>query len=237
MQTISKKFDFEAAHILWNHPGKCSRLHGHSYKVNIEVTGEVMLETGFVLDFADLKNIVRPIIERFDHRCLNWFIQYPSAENIACHIAHELYGLLGLGGPKPKDSYTRLVVTVHETDGCWAKWDSQEIGALQRFDEDLDKQTGKPTYSAGWREPQVYGNIVDVPTAIAEMEYAYQHDIEQAMRHGAQLAQLKLYRDSLGKPGEAYQELMAFIGKNPAPGGDEKAQGRSNVAEERIIER
>lgn len=69
---IIKSFRFEAAHTLAEVPKghKCSRLHGHSYKVDIHVTGPVN-STGWVMDFAAVKKTVEPLIDSLDHRCLD----------------------------------------------------------------------------------------------------------------------------------------------------------------------
>lgn len=64
---ISKEFTFEASHILPNHPGKCSNLHGHSWRLIVYVEGKTDKETGMVADYADLKAGVQPIIDDLDH--------------------------------------------------------------------------------------------------------------------------------------------------------------------------
>ena len=70
---LTKKFDFEAAHCLENYDGKCSRLHGHSYKFFVTVKGvpetdKTSPKLGMVMDFGLLKRIVNEeIIEKFDH--------------------------------------------------------------------------------------------------------------------------------------------------------------------------
>ena len=70
---LSHAFSFEASHRLDhlgpNHP--CFPLHGHSYRVTITVEGEVDLVTGFLIDYAELKRIVQPIIKQLDHTHLN----------------------------------------------------------------------------------------------------------------------------------------------------------------------
>ena len=79
-QKISKEYRFEASHYLPNHPGKCARLHGHSYRVVVQVEGEVedsglnhhQADRGMVMDYAELDAIVKPIIERMDHTHLYW---------------------------------------------------------------------------------------------------------------------------------------------------------------------
>src|SRR4051812_24272799 len=108
---LMKEFRFEASHILPKHPGKCHRLHGHSWILRVYVEGKVNPKTGFVLDYADLSSIVKPLIEELDHRHLgSWypdmfnqaFIEedhfvhglpfdfYPSSENLLVWIAQQL---------------------------------------------------------------------------------------------------------------------------------------------------
>lgn len=67
---LTKQYSFEASHILPKHKGKCSRLHGHSWKLFVSVEGPIDLETGFVMDFGDISDAVQPLIERLDHRHL-----------------------------------------------------------------------------------------------------------------------------------------------------------------------
>src|SRR5277367_1595693 len=72
---IRKQFAFEAAHVLPHHQGKCSRLHGHSYRLDVTVEGGLQSEgpaTGMVIDFDELARIVRTaVIDALDHRHLN----------------------------------------------------------------------------------------------------------------------------------------------------------------------
>jgi len=84
---ISKTFWFEAAHRLPNVPAdhKCSKLHGHSYRVIVTVVGQVEQEAGWVMDFAEIKRVVEPIIEKLDHSCLNDIegLENPTSEMLA----------------------------------------------------------------------------------------------------------------------------------------------------------
>ncbi|MCB9750825.1 MAG: 6-carboxytetrahydropterin synthase QueD [Myxococcales bacterium] len=84
---IFKEFTFEAAHRLPNVPEghKCERLHGHSYRVTLHVRGEVGDETGWVQDFADLKQAWRPLHDQLDHRYLNEIegLENPTSEVLA----------------------------------------------------------------------------------------------------------------------------------------------------------
>ena len=70
---IFKEFGFEAAHQLRNLPAehKCARLHGHSFRVEVRVLGEVGDESGWVMDFADISAAWQPLHELLDHRYLN----------------------------------------------------------------------------------------------------------------------------------------------------------------------
>lgn len=77
---IFREFTFEAAHRLPNVPEdhKCARLHGHSYRVEVRVGGEVGEESGWVLDFADVKAAFKPLHAILDHHYLN---EVPGLEN------------------------------------------------------------------------------------------------------------------------------------------------------------
>lgn len=71
--TLFKDFTFEAAHHLPHVPKghKCGRLHGHSFMVRLEITGEVDPHTGWIMDFAELKAAFKPTYDRLDHYYLN----------------------------------------------------------------------------------------------------------------------------------------------------------------------
>jgi len=88
---LRKEYGFEAAHFIYNHPGKCRNLHGHSYKLFVSLEGAVNPETGMIIDFDDLSKVVNEkIIIRMDHRFLNDLIPLSTAENIAVWIWDEL---------------------------------------------------------------------------------------------------------------------------------------------------
>lgn len=90
MITVTKIFTFDAAHHLPFHKGKCKNLHGHTYKLEVTVGGELD-ENGLVIDFGDLKKIVSEnIIEKYDHKNLNDFFKHPTAEIMVGSIALEL---------------------------------------------------------------------------------------------------------------------------------------------------
>jgi 6-pyruvoyltetrahydropterin/6-carboxytetrahydropterin synthase len=91
---IRKQFPFEAAHVLPHHPGKCARLHGHSYRLDVTVEGPLQSSgpaAGMVVDFDDLSSIVRAnVIDELDHRYLNDSIENPTSENIVAWIWQRL---------------------------------------------------------------------------------------------------------------------------------------------------
>lgn len=88
---VRRRFRFEAAHRLPGHAGKCRELHGHSYEVVISVERPVDEHSGMIIDFSDLKQIVRrEVIGKLDHRCLNDLIDNPTAENMADWIWRRL---------------------------------------------------------------------------------------------------------------------------------------------------
>lgn len=92
--TLFKDFTFEAAHRLPHvaQGHKCGRLHGHSFTVRLEVTGEVDAHTGWVIDFAELKAAFKPTWERLDHHYLNDIpgLENPTSEVLAQWIWAEL---------------------------------------------------------------------------------------------------------------------------------------------------
>ena len=114
--TITQAFTFEAAHHLPHVPEthRCRRLHGHSYRVELKLGGEVDPFTGFLVDFFDVESAFQPLLKRLDHFLLNDVegLENPTAENIAVWIFSRV-----------KPALPQLVaVTVFETPMCWAEY-------------------------------------------------------------------------------------------------------------------
>lgn len=111
---VFKVFMVEAAHRLPNVPEghKCARLHGHSFRVEIFVEGAVGAESGWVMDFADVKAAFQPIHDRLDHRYLNEVegLENPTSENLARWIWRRLRPAL--------PGLSRVVVCETCTSGC-----------------------------------------------------------------------------------------------------------------------
>jgi 6-pyruvoyltetrahydropterin/6-carboxytetrahydropterin synthase len=117
---IFKEFTFEAAHRLPHVPEghKCARLHGHSFRVALYVRGEVDPHTGWIMDFADIKTVFKPILDRLDHYYLNEItgLENPTSENIARWIWKEL---------KPQlPELSKIVLHETCTSGCVYEGDS-----------------------------------------------------------------------------------------------------------------
>jgi 6-pyruvoyltetrahydropterin/6-carboxytetrahydropterin synthase len=95
---IYKEFTFEAAHCLPNVPDghKCKRLHGHSFRVEVHVAGPLHPSLGWVMDFADLKAAVKPVVARLDHYYLNDIpgLENPTSEVIARWLWEQLKPVL-----------------------------------------------------------------------------------------------------------------------------------------------
>lgn len=90
---VTKLFTFDAAHKLTNYYGKCERLHGHTYTLEVTLEGDIH-SNGMVIDFVVLKRIVkRHVLEKLDHQYLNDVLENPSAERMAEWIWKQLENL------------------------------------------------------------------------------------------------------------------------------------------------
>ena len=111
---IFKEFTIEAAHWLPNVPEghKCRRLHGHSFRLEIHVSGPLDPHLGWVMDFAEIKTAFKAIEDRIDHRCLNEVegLENPTSENLARWLWANLHPLL--------PALNRIVVRETCTSGC-----------------------------------------------------------------------------------------------------------------------
>lgn len=94
MYIIAYRTHFSASHRVQDYPGKCKNLHGHNWKIKVEVKTDQQDEIGISVDFKELKKIVQPVIEKFDHQYLNDlpFLEgaNPTAEKIAEYLYHEI---------------------------------------------------------------------------------------------------------------------------------------------------
>jgi 6-pyruvoyltetrahydropterin/6-carboxytetrahydropterin synthase len=98
----------DCAHFLPGHK-KCGVLHGHTYKVEVIIEGEN--KTGMIMDFADMKQTIRAVLAKYDHRSLNDFLEYPSVENI-CEMLQKRF--------REKWEFP-FTIRVWEGEGKWAE--------------------------------------------------------------------------------------------------------------------
>ena len=120
MYEVTIETVFSAAHFLKNYQGKCERLHGHNWKVQITVSAAKLDERGLAIDFKELKEIANKFVQKFDHVNLNELPEFkdknPTTENIA-HITFE-----GLEKEVNGEFVRVKRVSVGETDGSWASY-------------------------------------------------------------------------------------------------------------------
>lgn len=138
---VTKEFDFEIAHALWNYDGPCKNIHGHSYKLFVTVAGspiedEMDPQNGMVIDFGDLKQIVREeIVDRLDHAIIlnrkaleevtvdmgqmferKFIVDYqPTCENLVLDFAERIKSRL----PERLELFS---LKLHETGSSFAEW-------------------------------------------------------------------------------------------------------------------
>ena len=111
---IFKEFTIEAAHRLPNVPEghKCARVHGHSFRIEVHVSGPVDERLGWIIDFADIKAAISPVEDALDHRYLNDIagLENPTSENLARWIWHRVAPAL--------PALSKVVVRETCTTGC-----------------------------------------------------------------------------------------------------------------------
>lgn len=138
--TIARSFTLEMAHVLENHKGKCRNIHGHSYTVEVELSGQLCREKGhpaegMLMDYKDLKTLVgQELVEPFDHSLLvhkraalapavsnkafgkTVLLDFrPTCENLASHFAQKIVKVL----PKGIMLYR---LRLYETAQSYAQW-------------------------------------------------------------------------------------------------------------------
>lgn len=138
---LTKQFEFEMAHALYNYDGLCRNIHGHSYKLSVTIIGEPNNDIesskyGMVMDFGLLKQLIKPnIVDKFDHSLVLYknentdFLKtenrlfekvyiidfQPTAENLLIHFADIIKNLL------PAD-IKLFSIKLHETANSYAEW-------------------------------------------------------------------------------------------------------------------
>src|SRR4029077_21285563 len=123
MFEVTVEDTFAAGHYLRNYKGKCENPHGHNYKIRVTLAGAELDKAGLLLDFKDLKEVMKQTIDRLDHQMINdiepFTVLNPSAENLAKYFyddANTRLSKVTNGRVKVKD------VTVFETDVTTARY-------------------------------------------------------------------------------------------------------------------
>ena len=123
MFEVTVEAGFSSGHYLRNYHGKCENPHGHNYRVMVTLAGAELDETGLLLDFKLLKNLLKPIVDRLDHQMINDLAPFtelnPSAENLARYFYDQTslqLQSLTAGRVTIKDC------TIFETDTSFARY-------------------------------------------------------------------------------------------------------------------
>ena len=115
--------EFASAHTLREYPGACSRMHGHNWKVELEVEATSLDEVGMGIDFKKMKAAANEVGDRLDHRYLNDLEPFteinPTAENIAAYMYREISGMLN------SDTIRVKAVTLWETDRACVRYSEE----------------------------------------------------------------------------------------------------------------
>lgn len=134
MILVTKIFQFEACHHLPNYDGKCRNPHGHSYKLEVTVFGDMNKtegdpKEGMLIDFGVLKTIVNEkVVDKYDHQDLNKFFKVPTAELMVESIAFDIIAALPLG------VYLKSC-KLWETTTSYAEWNCLDGG--RRLEKDV----------------------------------------------------------------------------------------------------
>ena len=126
MYTISVQAHYDAAHFLKNYEGKCQRLHGHRYVVDVALRTEELDESGIAFDFVDLKRELRELADGLDHYNLNDLPQFADLETSAENQARYFYDELKKRLP-PELAGGLLYARVWETPTQWAMYSEEPV--------------------------------------------------------------------------------------------------------------
>lgn len=118
--TLKIVTDFAAAHALRDYAGECSRLHGHNWKVEVEVKASTLDKAGMGIDFKAIRNAAKSLANALDHRHLNELEPFdkinPTAENIAA------YFFRGLSSTLNNDRVNVSAITIWETERACVRY-------------------------------------------------------------------------------------------------------------------
>jgi 6-pyruvoyltetrahydropterin/6-carboxytetrahydropterin synthase len=122
MFQVSVEDTFSSGHALRGYKGKCENVHGHNYRVQVTLEGPQLDNIGLLVDFTELKKVMRGVIGRLDHQFINDLEPFttvnPSAENLAKYFFEEISGQLKTLPP----GANLKVVVIWETDTAHARY-------------------------------------------------------------------------------------------------------------------
>lgn len=125
MYEITIQTQFSSAHRLRQYNGECERLHGHNWKLEVSVKSKKLNELGMVMDFKDLKDKVKSIINKLDHQYLNEIPPFteinPTTENLSKYIFDELSKMINDADIKVSN------VKIWESDTCYANYGPDDV--------------------------------------------------------------------------------------------------------------
>src|SRR5712675_2217743 len=117
MYEVTVEDTFAAGHYLRNYKGKCENPHGHNYRVCVTLAGTELDKAGLLLDFKDLRAVLKPVVDYLDHQMINDLVPFttlnPSAENLAKYFYDETGSALA---KFTKGRVSVKEVTIWETD-------------------------------------------------------------------------------------------------------------------------
>jgi 6-pyruvoyltetrahydropterin/6-carboxytetrahydropterin synthase len=123
MFEVTVDASFSSGHYLRNYRGKCENPHGHNYKVRVTLQGKELDPAGLLLDFRELKSVMRPVIDYLDHQMINDLEPFttvnPSAENLAKYFYDETNKQLR---EMTRGRVTVKDVLLYETDTTTARY-------------------------------------------------------------------------------------------------------------------
>jgi 6-pyruvoyltetrahydropterin/6-carboxytetrahydropterin synthase len=126
MFVVTVQAHYDSAHYLRNYKGKCERLHGHRYVVELALATEQLDRAGLAFDFVDIKKYLRELADHLDHNNLNDLPPFdtvePSAENQAKYFYDEMKRRL-----PPAMSEALLYAKVWETPTQWAQYSERAL--------------------------------------------------------------------------------------------------------------
>lgn len=121
--TLKVLTEFASAHTLTNYPGACARMHGHNWKVELEVSATRLDDIGIAIDFKTMKREANKVCDELDHRYLNEIPPFdqinPTAENLAAYLYQRLSETIN------SESVKVSAVTLWETDRACVRYSEE----------------------------------------------------------------------------------------------------------------